>query len=82
MRYKLDGKELEKIDEVISITSGDYDLEGDYIPVEGLISAIEDLLCEIHNQEERYEKLEEQLQEFYEPISPYKLNGVSEEDFR
>lgn len=70
MYIKIDEDLYKKIQ---SITSTDYDAIGDFIPSESIIPMLEDLLCEIEHQEERYEDLERDLQDNYihRPVSDY-----------
>lgn len=81
MQYKLNVDELEIMKKVTSITMVDYEIENDYIPVDSFISAIEDLICEIHNQEERYEDLEQNIRDNYRQLSPAEMYGISDKDF-
>lgn len=68
MFYKLDQRELETINRVAKMSLTDYELEGNMIPVDSLICAIEDLLVEIGRLEEKYNDLEEDMNENYKPI--------------
>lgn len=81
MFRKLNDDELKKINEVIKITGGDYELNNNYISIDGLISAIEDLLVEIHRQEEKYNDLEKEIEENYKPIPYAEQIGYNERDF-
>ena len=76
MYYKLDEKEKEKIKKVKEITITDYELLGDFIPVESMMTIIEDLLMEIDRLEEEKEDYENNKKE-----DPYYEYGVSERDF-
>ena len=53
MYYKLENDEIEKIQRVAKITFTDYELQGNFIPVDSLMAAIEDLLTEIDSLEEK-----------------------------
>lgn len=68
MFYKLDDRELATINKVAKMSLTDYELEGNMIPVDSLICAIEDLLIEIGRLEEKYNDLEEDMNENYKPI--------------
>lgn len=70
MYIKIDEDLYKKIQ---SITMTDYNLEGGMLPVESIEPMLEDLICEIHNQEERYEDLERDLEDNYihRPMSDY-----------
>lgn len=81
MYYKLDNDEFEKIKEVEKKTCTDYELVGDFIPVKSLMSAIEDLLYEIHRYEEKYNDLEADLRDNYRAIPVAEQVGISERDF-
>lgn len=63
MYIKLDEKEIEKIKKTSDITMSNYELEGDFIPIDSLISCIEDLLAEVDYLEERIEDLKEEMRE-------------------
>ena len=81
MYYKLSDDELEKMYKVSKITLTDYELIGNFVPVEKLINVIEDLLIELDKAEEKYNDLEEQLRENYKPISYAEEIGYRERDF-
>ena len=78
MYIKIDSELYKKIQ---SITITDYDAIGDFIPSESIIPMLEDLLCEIERQEERYEDLERNLRDNYEQIPASKMYGIDERDF-
>jgi hypothetical protein len=59
MYYKLTQREQEKIKKAQNYTITNYDLEGDFIPVDALMSCIEDLLVEIDCLQEKIEDLRE-----------------------
>ncbi len=81
MYYKLNDDELERMFKLSKITMTDYELIGNFAPVENLMAAIEDLLIELDKAEEKYKDLEEQLRENYRPISVAEQYGISERDF-
>lgn len=83
MYYKLDRDELEFINKAEKLTCTDYELLGDFIPVESMIGVIEDLLLEIDRLEEKIEDLEQNIENNYElkNVNPYEEYGVSERDF-
>lgn len=58
MYYKLDEKEKEMMKKVEKITLTDYELLGDFIPVDSLMCAISDLLYEINYLNEKINDLE------------------------
>lgn len=81
MYYKMDLDDCELIEKVIEITGIDYELLGDFIPVESLLHAIEDLYCEVESQKEKLEDLENDLKENYRPIPVSEQYGISDRDF-
>ena len=81
MFYKLNNDELERIKEVSRITFTDYELESGFIPVDSMMSAIEDLLIEVDRLEEKYSVLERDLEENYRPLNNNELYDISEKDF-
>ena len=81
MYYKLNEKEKEIIQKASDYTFTDYELEGNFISVDSLISAIEDLLLEVEHQQECYEDLERDLEDNYQPISQAEQYEVSDRDF-
>ena len=81
MYYKLDGKELETINKVSALTYTDYELIGNFVPVESMYSMIEDLLDEVEHQQARYKDLEKDIEDNYKPISYAEQVGVSDRDF-
>lgn len=81
MFYQLNDDELEKMFRVSKITMTDYELIGNFVPVESLMAAIEDLLIELDKAEEKYKDLERDLEENYKPISYVEQIGYNERDF-
>ena len=63
MYIKLEEKEIEKIKKASDITITNYELEGDFIPVDSLMSCIEDLLVEVDVLQEKVEDLKEEMRE-------------------
>lgn len=59
MYYKLTQREQEKIKKAQDYTITNYDLEGDFISGDALMSCIEDLLVEIDCLQEQIEDLRE-----------------------
>lgn len=83
MYYKLDNDELEKINNASKITGSDYELKGNFVPVESMITIIKDLLIEIDNSEEKIKDMERDIENNYElkNVNPYEEYGISERDF-
>lgn len=73
MYYKLNEKEKQIIEEIVKITSTDYELLGNFIPVDSFISIIEDMKCEYEMQKEKYEDLERDLESNYKPLTPSEM---------
>lgn len=78
---KLPKEEIETLKKVEKITYTDYEIDGQYVPIEKFMFMIEDLLIELDKAEEKYNDLEEQLRENYRPISVAEQYGISERDF-
>lgn len=53
----------------------------DLVSIDDLIRTIEDLDNEIDSIKEEYEDYKQMIKDNYEPISPYKMYGVNENDF-
>lgn len=83
MFYKLDNDEYEKIREIERITYSDYEIVGNFIPVDSLINALIDMLGEYHNKEEELEDLKQDIEDNYKPRydNKYQEYGLSERDF-
>lgn len=81
--YELNDTELKRIEEISSITGSDYELKGNFIPVESLLAAAEDMLMEYGVLEEKLNDLQQEISENYEikRVNPYIEYGVSEHDF-
>lgn len=79
MYYKLDREEYRLCKNVEKITNSDYDVDNGFISSDNLIGALEELLSEYENLQERYNDLENDLEENYKPI-PIDL-GLSDRDF-
>jgi len=63
MYIKLDEKEKKFIEKASNRTITNYEIEGDFIPVDSLMGCIEDLLSEVDYLEERVEDLKEEMRE-------------------
>lgn len=81
MYYKLSEKEQEIVKKISKITFEDYEVLGDFIPVTSLFSMAEDMLYEYDNLEEKYNDLEQDLENNYKPLSPAELYDITDKDF-
>lgn len=83
MYYVMNEDERNKMQQVSDITLTDYEVMGKTIPVEKLMAAIEDLLVELHREQEKVADLESEINNYYElkNVSEYEEYGVSEKDF-
>ncbi len=70
MYLEIDEKLKDKIEK---ITSTDYDFKGNFLPSESITSIFEDLIYEIDRLEEKYEDLEQDMEDNYikRPMSDY-----------
>lgn len=69
---KVDESNYEILSKASDITCTDYEIKWfdaenikGYIEVDSLLSMIEDLICEIHYQKEKYEDLEQDIKDNY-----------------
>lgn len=83
MYYVMSDDERNKMQEVSDITLTDYEVMGKTIPVEKLMAAIEDLLVELHREQEKVADLESDIDNYYElkKTDPYEEYGLKESDF-
>lgn len=83
MFYKLDGNDYTTIKKVEELTCTDYDRLGNFMPVESLMSCIDDLLTEIEKLQEKVKEKENDIENYYElkNVNPFEEYGVSERDF-
>ena len=56
-------------------------IKKDILSIEDLLVVLEELYADKERIEEEYEDFKRQVEDNYEPISPYKMYGVSERDF-
>ena len=70
MYLEIDEKLKDKIEK---ITSTDYDFKGNFLPSESITSIFEVLIYEIDRLEEKYEDLEQDMEDNYikRPMSDY-----------
>ena len=71
----------DKLKEIEKLTMTDYEAKLGYIPAENIEAIIDDLLCEIHNLQEKISDMEEDIEENYRPIKPHEMNGWNYRDF-
>lgn len=81
MYYKLENDELEKINRASKMTGSDYEIKGNFIPIESMMAAIEDLLIEIDRLEEERKDREQEIEDNYKPYTKEEMYGVSNRDF-
>lgn len=68
MHYMLNEDELKIMQEVSDITKTDYEITGRVIPVDSLMSAIEELLTEFHHKEDEVLDLQNDIENNYKLI--------------
>lgn len=56
-------------------------IDKDLLSIEDLLGIIQDLYYENERLKEEFEDYKRQVEDNYEPISPYKMYGISERDF-
>lgn len=56
-------------------------IKKDILSIEDLLVVLEELYADKERIEEEYEDFKRQVEDNYEPISPYEMYGVSERDF-
>ena len=59
MYYKLDNKDIEMILKISEITTTDFGVEDNFIPVDNLMSLLEELLIHYESLEEKYIDIKE-----------------------
>lgn len=68
MHYLMNEDELKMMQEVSDITRTDYEITGRVIPVDSLMSAIEELLTEFHHKEDEISDLQNDIENNYQLI--------------
>ena len=81
MYLELDNDEYKLLKEIEDITSTDYDMVGNLIPIDNLISVIDNLKHELDYSIERYKKLEQEVEENCKPIPVSEQYDISDKDF-
>lgn len=59
MYYKLDNKDIEMILKISEITTTDFGVEDNFIPVDNIMSLLEELLIHYESLEEKYIDIKE-----------------------
>lgn len=65
---KLIFSEIELIKKIENITLSDYEIKGDYIEIDNLMTIIEDLFFEYESLKEKFEDLENDIKDNYRKI--------------
>ena len=79
MTYKrLDEYEQKLIKKVQERTITDYEVKGEFVPVDSFISMLEDLLAEVDRLEEEKEDFEKNVEENYRRVPIEEQIGYSE----
>lgn len=83
MYYKLDTNEYRTIMKIQELTNTDYEVLGNLIPVDSLMSCIDELLTEVERLQGKVKDLEDDIEQNYDlkRTSLYEEYGVSERDF-
>lgn len=79
----LEDRDLERMKRVSDITGVDYEITGKFVPVDSIVCALFDLLCEYGNKEDELEDLKKEVNEHYtlKHVDEYEEYGVSVNDF-
>lgn len=83
MYYKLNEEEKKLYKEVVGHTCTDYEITGNFFPVENMFAMVSDLLCEIYHLEDKLIDYTKEVEENYtlKQSDPYSEYGVRERDF-
>lgn len=83
MYTMLEDMDLERLERVSNITGVDYEITGKFVPVDNIVCALFDLLCEYNNKVDELEEVKCDLNENYTPkrVDEYDMYGVSRNDF-
>lgn len=68
--YRMNDNERAIMNKITELTGVNYELHGEFVPVESLMSAVSDLLYEIDTVQEKYDDIKNDLENNYRPI-PY-----------
>lgn len=85
---KVDETVFETLNEVQKITGTDYDIKwmdadniDGFVFTDQLFSMIEDLICEIHNRDEKIEDIKQDIEDNYTRVSVSSQVGIHDSDF-
>lgn len=81
MYYKLNNDEFEIIKKVEKITLSDYEQIDNFIPVESMMCAIENLLSELDEKEKEFDDFKQNVEDNYRLIPVSEQVGISDRDF-
>lgn len=81
MRYYLNDDELKTMKKVENIIYTDYEIKDNFIKVDYLMNAVDELLREIYRLNQKYKDLEQEIQDNYKPISIQEQIDYNEKDF-
>lgn len=81
MKYKLDEYYIKMIKEASDLTRENYEIVDDFIDIEELFAVIETLIYTANDWKEKFEELENDLEENYRPIPYAEQVCVYDSDF-
>lgn len=81
MYYELSDVEYEMLKKVSSITNTDYELKGNFIPIDSLVNALDDMLVEYNQKLEEIEDMERDIEDNYRPVSLKEQYGICEVEY-
>lgn len=83
MYYKVTDDELKTLERAANFTGGDYEIMGNFVPVNKMLNMVEDLLIELGKSDEKIRDMEQDIENNFEPknIDPYEELGLSRGDF-
>lgn len=75
--------EWELYEKICNITGSSYGAIGEFLPPDGILSMLDDLLFEIDTKNEQLEDVKNDIEENYvlKKNNPYEEYGISERDF-
>lgn len=71
----------QEIDDYDCLYADKLGIDKDLLTIEDLLGVIQDLYYENERLKEEFEDFKKQVEDNYEPISPYKMYGISKRDF-